>query len=91
MKKSYIIIFTGVILATVTSILLFTKVENYLYDIEMNKISKRHQIIQEKTDDFIKEKDIFIKMISEYPDVKELLLNKNLSSLELTKIFLGLD
>ena len=87
MKKYYITLLIGILLAVGLSILLVTTISSYIYDIEMNKISEKHSLIQDKINDSIKEKEIFIKMISEYSDVKEVLVNKNLSSLDSCKTF----
>lgn len=87
MKKYYITLFVGILLAVVMSILLVTKISNYLYDIEMNKIDEQHSLIQHEIEHFIKDNEAFIKMVSEYSDVKEVLRNQDLSSLESCKTF----
>ncbi len=87
MKKYYITLFVGILLAVVMSILLVTKISNYLYDIEMNKINEQHSLIQHEIEHFIKDNEAFIKMASEYSDVGEVLRNQDLSSLESCKTF----
>ncbi|MBU0720512.1 PAS domain S-box protein [bacterium] len=88
MKKHYIFLLLSVVSAVFVAVFLVMKMEQYLYDTEMEKIELNHHGIEERLRDFVKEKDLFIKMISQHHAVRKSLSYDNGSdALEDTKIF----
>lgn len=87
MKKYFIVLFIGVILAVAVAVVLISKMESYLYNSEIEKVEQSHKYIQEKIADYIEAKDTFITMVSEYDAVRKMLYKNDVVSLNKTKTF----